>query len=72
MKIRVLAEETVYKECFVDVPEHILEYSKDRLSKTYLKNAIHNWLSKNGSDFKWVDYDFNFDAYTWEEVQDNE
>ena len=30
MKIRVKAEETVYLEYFVDVPEEIVEYLKDK------------------------------------------
>ena len=46
MRIRVKAEETVYLEYFVDVPEEILKESKDRLSKTYLKRAIHNWIDE--------------------------
>ena len=72
MKIRVLAEETVYKECFVDVPEHILEDSKDRLSKTYLKKAIHNWIDENQSEFNYQDYDSVKEWYEWEEVEDND
>jgi hypothetical protein len=68
MRIRVKAEETVYLECFVDVPERILEISKGRLSKTYLKNAIHNWVDENKSNFKWVDYDSDRSWYDWEEV----
>ena len=55
MKIRVLAEETVYKECFVEVPQEV--------AKT--QTEIDNWLSKNGSDFKWADYDFSFDPYMY-------
>ena len=62
MRIRALAEETVYKECFVEVPQEV--------AKT--QTEIDNWLSKNGSDFKWADYDFAWELYTWEEVQDNE
>jgi|TARA_R100000081_G_C4647381_1_gene80909 hypothetical protein len=59
MRIRVLAEETVYKECFVEVPQEV--------EKT--QTGIYNWLSKNASDFKWVDYDFSFDPYTWEKEE---
>ena len=46
MRIRVKAEETVYLEYFVDVPEEIVEDSKigDRLSKIFLKKAIHKWI----------------------------
>tara|TARA_R100000781_G_scaffold54092_1_gene35387 strand:- start:1971 stop:2159 length:189 start_codon:yes stop_codon:yes gene_type:complete len=62
MIIRVLAEETSYKECFVEVPQEV--------AKT--QTGIHNWLSENGSDFKWTYYDFSFNPYTWEEVQDND
>ena len=72
MKIRVLAEETVYKEYFVDVPEEIVEHSKGRLSKTYLKNAIHNWIDENQTEFNYQDYDSDNSWYTWEEVQDND
>ncbi len=72
MKIRVKAEETVYLEYFVDVPEHILEDSKDRLSKTYLKKAIHNWIDENQSEFNYQDYDSVKEWYEWEEVEDND
>jgi len=72
MRIRVKAEETVYLEYFVDVPEHILEDSKDRLSKTYLKKAIHNWIDENQSEFNYQDYDSVKEWYEWEEVEDND
>ena len=74
MKIRVLAEETVYLEYFVDVPEEILEEGKigDRLSKTYLKKAIHKWINENESEFNYQDYDSVKEWYAWEEVQDND
>ena len=72
MRIRVKAEETIYLEYFVDVPEHILEDSKDRLSKTYLKKAIQNWIDENESEFDYQDYDSVKEWYAWEEVQDND
>ena len=72
MKIRVKAEETIYLEYFVDVPEEILEESKDRLSKTYLKRAIHNWINENESEFNYQAYDSDWSWYDWEEVRDNE
>ena len=72
MKIRVKAEETVYLECFVDVPKRILEISKGRLSKTYLKNAIHHWIDKNQSEFNYQDYDSDRSWYDWEEVTEEE
>ena len=72
MRIRVKAEETIYLEYFVDVPEHIIEDSKDRLSKTYLKKAIHNWIDENESEFDYQDYDSVKEWYAWEEVQDND
>jgi len=68
MRIRVLAEETTYLECFVDVPEEIVEQSKERLSKTYLKNAIHNWIDENFGELNYLEYDTDFNWYTWEEV----
>lgn len=77
MKIRVKAEETIYLEYFVDVPEHILEEGKAactdyRLSKTYLKRAIHNWIDENESEFNYQDYDSDRSWYEWEEVEDND
>jgi hypothetical protein len=72
MKIRVLAEETVYKEYFVEVPEEIIEYSKDRLSYSYRDNPIHNWIDENFSEFNFQEYDSDFDWYTWEKVEENE
>ena len=68
MRIRVKAEETVYLEYFVDVPEEILKESKDRLSKTYLKRAIHNWIDENESEFNYQDYDSVKEWYDWEFV----
>ena len=74
MKIRVKAEETIYLEYFVDVPEEILEEGKigDRLSKTYLKKAIHKWINENESEFNYQDYDSVKEWYEWEEVEDND
>lgn len=77
MKIRVKAEETIYLEYFVDVPEEILEEGKAactdyRLSKTYLKRAIHNWINENESEFNYQAYDSDWSWYDWEEVRDNE
>ena len=72
MKIRVLAEEIVYLEYFVDVPEEILEDSKGKLSKTYLKGAIHNWLDENESEFNFQDYDSFRGWVTWEKVEEND
>ena len=80
MKIRVKAEETIYLEYFVDVPEEILEESKgrvtklprNRLSKTYLKRAINNWIDENESEFNYQDYDSDRSWYDWEEVTEEE
>ena len=66
MKIRVLAEETVYKEYFVEVPEEI------RLSYLYRDNAIHNWIDENFSEFNFQEYDSDFNWYQWEKVEDND
>ena len=72
MKIRVLAEETVYKEYFVEVPEEIIEHSKDRLSYSYRDNAIHNWIDENFGEFDFQEYDSDFNWFAWEEVEENE
>lgn len=74
MKIRVKAEETIYLEYFVEVPEEILEEGKisDRLSKTYLKKAIHKWINENESEFNYQHYDSVKEWYEWEEVEDND
>jgi len=73
MRIRVLAEETVYKEYFVDVPEHIIKDNTfgDRVSNIFLKKAIHKWIDENQTEFNYQDYDSNTSWYTWEEVEDN-
>jgi len=68
MRIRVLAEETTYLECFVDVPEEIVKQSKERLSKRYLNKAIHKWIDENCGELNYQEYDTDFDWYTWEEV----
>jgi len=72
MKIRVKAEETIYLEYFVDVPKHILEDSKDRLSNTYLKKAIHKWINENEMNFYYQHYDSVREWYDWEEVTEEE
>ena len=72
MKIRVKAEETIYLEYFVDVPKHILEDSKDRLSNTYLKKAIHKWINENEMNFYYQHYDSVREWYEWEEVTEKE
>ena len=70
MKIRVKAEETVYLEYFVDVPEHIIKDNTfgDRVSKVFLKKAIHKWIDENQSEFNYQDYDSDRSWYDWEEV----
>jgi len=68
MKIRVLAEETIYKEYFVEVPEVILNLDRRRI---YMKKNIHNWIDENETEFNYQDYDSTTLWYTWEEVQEN-
>lgn len=73
MRIRVKAEETVYLEYFVDVPEEILNLDKDRVTyKTLVKQNIRNWIDENQSEFNYQDYDSDRSWYDWEEVQDND
>tara|TARA_R100001463_G_scaffold60925_3_gene113580 strand:+ start:598 stop:807 length:210 start_codon:yes stop_codon:yes gene_type:complete len=69
MRIRVKAEETVYLEYFVDVPEEILNLDRRRM---YMKRNIHNWIDENQSEFNYQDYDSDRSWYDWEEVQDND
>ena len=69
MKIRVKAEETVYLEYFVEVPEEILNLDRRRM---YMKRNIHNWIDENQSEFNYQDYDSDRSWYDWEEVQDND
>jgi hypothetical protein len=68
MRIRVLAEETIYKEYFVEVPEEILNLDRRRI---YMKKNIHNWIDENETEFNYQDYDSTTLWYTWEEVQEN-
>ena len=69
MKIRVKAEETIYLEYFVEVPEEILNLDKDRVTyKTLVKQNIHNWIDENQSEFDYQDYDSDRSWYDWEEV----
>jgi hypothetical protein len=66
MKIRVKAEETIYLEYFVDVPEHILEDSTD----SHIR--ITDWIDENQSEFNYQDYDSDRSWYDWEEVTEKE
>ena len=69
MKIRVKAEETIYLEYFVEVPEEILNLDKDRVTyKTLVKQNIRNWIDENQSEFDYQDYDSDRSWYDWEEV----
>ena len=64
MKIRVLAEETVYKEYFVEVPEEITSGAWN--------TSIHQWIDENFSEFNFQEYDSDFNWCTWEKVEDND
>ena len=68
MKIRVKAEETVYLEYFVDVPEHITKDSRFNCSYHWKKKAIQDWINENESEFNYQDYDSDRSWYDWEEV----
>jgi len=61
MRIRVLAEETIYKEYFVEVPEEILNLDRRRI---YMKKNIHNWIDENETEFNYQDYDSTTLWYT--------
>ena len=65
MRIRVKAEETVYLEYFVDVPEEILNLDRRRM---YMQKNIRNWIDENQSEFNYQDYDSDRSWYAWEEV----
>jgi len=65
MRIRVKAEETVYLEYFVDVPEETLNLDRRRM---YMKKNICNWIDENQSEFNYQDYDSDRSWYDWEEV----
>tara|TARA_R110002110_G_scaffold348349_1_gene558533 strand:+ start:292 stop:513 length:222 start_codon:yes stop_codon:yes gene_type:complete len=65
MRIRVKAEETVYLEYFVDVPEEILNLDRRRM---YMQKNIRNWIDENQSEFNYQDYDSDRSWYDWEEV----
>ena len=65
MRIRVKAEETIYLEYFVDVPEETLNLDRRRM---YMKKNICNWIDENQSEFNYQDYDSDRSWYDWEEV----
>ena len=68
MKIRVKAEETVYLEYFVEVPEHITKDSRFNCAYHWKKKAISDWIDENQSEFNYQDYDSDRSWYDWEEV----
>ena len=68
MRIRVKAEETIYLECFVDVPDELIKNVNDVPNMTNFN--ISKWLDQNHQNFNWSDYDSNRDWYDWEEVTD--
>jgi len=69
MKIRIEAEKVISSVCEIEVPDEILEESKDKLSKTYLKQAIHNWIDENYSYFQFDEYCSHWNWTTWEEEE---
>jgi hypothetical protein len=73
MKIRVKAEETIYLEYFVDVPEEILEKKPQNLLESMAqKKRISSWIDENQSEFNYQDYDSDRSWYDWEEVTEEE
>ena len=71
MKIRVKAEEIIYLEYFVDVPEEILEKKPQNLLESMAqKKRISSWIDENQSEFNYQDYDSDRSWYDWEEVTD--
>ena len=73
MKIRVKAEETIYLEYFVDVPEEILEKKPQNLLESMAqKKRISSWIDENQSEFNYQDYDSDRSWYDWEEVTEKE
>ena len=64
MKIRVLAEEKVYKEYFVEVPEQITSGGWNA--------SIHQWIDENFSEFNFQAYDSDQRWIEFEKVKDNE
>jgi hypothetical protein len=73
MKIRVKAEETIYLEYFVDVPEEILEKKPQNLLESMAqKKRISSWIDENQSEFNYQDYDSDRSWWGWEEVTEKE
>jgi hypothetical protein len=70
MKIRVKAEEIIYLECFVDVPDELIKNVNDVPNMTNFN--ISKWLDQNYQNFNWSDYDSDRDWYDWEEVTEEE
>jgi hypothetical protein len=73
MKIRVKAEEIIYLEYFVDVPEEILEKKPQNLLESMAqKKRISSWIDENQSEFNYQDYDSDRSWWGWEEVTEKE
>ena len=70
MRIRIKAEETIYLECFVDVPDELIKNVNDVPNMTKLN--ISKWIDENKSDFNYQNYDNDRSWYDWEEVTEKE
>ena len=70
MRIRVKAEETIYLECFVDVPDELIKNIDEVPNMTNVN--ISDWLDQNYWNFEWSEYDSDLNWTKWTEVTEQD
>ena len=60
MKIIIEAEQKLYMEAEVEVPDEIQKFSNHKISE---------WIDQNYDNFTWKDYDSGFNWTKWKESE---
>jgi len=63
MKIIVQAEQKLYMDVEVEVPDEIQKFSNHKISE---------WIDQNYWNFEWSEYDSGLDWTKWTEVTEKE
>ena len=70
MKIIVQAEQKLYMDVEVELPDELIKNIDEVPNMTNVN--ISDWLDQNFGDFKWSEYDSGLDWTKWVEVTEKE
>mgnify|MGYP001340050921 FL=1 len=70
MKIIVQAEQKLYMDVEVEVPDELIKNIDEVPNMTNVN--ISDWLDQNFGDFEWSDYDSDLNWTKWTEVTEEE